>query len=1345
MAKFCIIIFLLLLYSVSLTAQYDNIKFEHISVEQGLSYETVTCILQDNHGFIWFGTEDGLNLYDGYQFTTYRHDPDDYTSIGSNHIESIFEDHSGTLWMGTIAGGLNKFNRETETFSRFKYDQTNPFSIISNDLRKVCGFRYEDKDVLWIGTKRGLCKMDIALQKFIYYPHTNKKYPNTDIWSMVVDSSGIVWFGTVEGGLHKFDPRTEQYTHYLHDPDNPYSLSDSRVLSLFIDRAGMLWIGTGNGGLNKFNRKNNIFFHYQPEPGNSRSLSSNWIFSIYEDSGGSLWIGTPDMGLNIFDRQTEHFTRYLNVPGDPESLSDNSVRYIYEDGSGVIWLGTRGGVNKIDPAKTNFSVYKNIPGNPNSLTSGIVASILGSAYGGKNLLWISTKSGLNKLDRESGKYTRYVHDPYDAKSIPGILVISLFEDRFGSLWIGTFGDGLIKFDHKTEQFTQYFDRKNPTNIILSIYEDKNEVLWISTKIGGLYKFDRETEMFTRVGNAIETTQVLEDKSGSLWVATIQGLKKLNRETEEFFTYQHDPQNPNSLSNNKVMTIYKSQNHEEDVLWIGTEGGLNKLDYASETFRHFTVDDGLPNNMILGILEDSRGNIWLSTNGGISKFNPKNNTFRNYDIGDGLPGNPVWPGRCFKGNDGELFFGTSKGMVSFNPDRMIDNPHVPKIVITEFRIFNEKVEIKRRIDEGHQREYTLAKHISKLKEIKLSYKENIFSFEFAALDYRSPENNRYAYMMGGFENAWNYTDYTRRFATYTNLDPGEYLFRVKGTNNNGIWNDEGATLKIIITPPWWKTSWAYSFYIFLIVLILYALRTYDQKRQRLKNELELEQIHAKKLEEVDQMKSRFFANISHEFRTPLTLIKGPIKQMLHGNFLGNVKEQYEIILRYSDRLLGLINQILDLSKLESGQMKLKVAQTDVISVVKGLVFSFTSLAERKNITLNFNANNKSHTGYVDQDKMEKIITNLLSNAFKFTLENGEIDIHIRMGEAFPDDDFVEIKVVNTGPGIPQEELSKIFDRFYQSSTIYKKDGEGSGIGLALTKELVELCRGEISVLSIPNKTTTFRVILPISKVYYKENEIIKELETENRRPEMGKHLFYDSISGEDTGYQIPDVNKQSKVLDRSAASGLPSPLLLIVEDNPDVTSYICSFLDHDYQIITTINGKEGWRDAVKKHPDLILSDVMMPEMDGFELCKKLKSDQRTSHIPVILLTAKADLDSKIEGLEFGADDYISKPFEADELKARIKNLIELRRQLRLKFEKELVVNPAEITVGSMDEKFLNKVCTILEKHMANTNLTAEQLAGEINMSYRNMNRKIKVLTGKSARKFISIMRLKRAAQ
>lgn len=1304
-----------LLVGSMMRAQQNDIRFEHISVEDGLSHGIIYSVLQDGQGFMWFGTEDGLNKYDGYKFTIYRHDPDDSLTLSHNYVRCIHESHhdgKSVLWFGTWGGGLNEFDRDKEQFTRYQFDSENPKSLSNNGIVSI----FEEKSgELWVATSHGLNKFDRERKEFTrYMPDTEHNVKSTqDNWISGVTgdpdaSGGVLWVGTFYGGLYKLDREIGQFTNYPHDPQNPNSLSNNNINSIYQDRSGVLWIGTEYGGLNKFDPETEKFTHYFPDPNDPHSVSDNTVMKIYEDKKGVLWIGTLEGGLNKFDRETEQFTRYMHNADNPSSLSSDAVMSIYEDRSDVLWVGTWGGLNKIDRSKQQFTHYMHIPGNPNSLSNSAVWSIYEDKWG---FLWIGTwNGGLNRLDRKTGQYAHYLHDPINPNSLSNDTVTRIRESHHRGeevLWVGTRG-GLNKLDTRTEQFTRYLhDPGDPnsisSDIIRSMCVDKSGVLWIGTHNGGLNKLDPETEQFAKIGRLVQVMSIYEDRSGGvLWVGTFGGLKRLDLETEQFTRYRHDPDDPNSIGHNQVISVYEDQ---AGVLWVGTIGGLNRFDRVKEQFTDYTVKDGLPNDVINGILEDKQGNLWLSTNEGLSKFNPETETFRNYDVYDGLQGNEFHHGAYWKGKDGEMFFGGANGFNAFYPDSIKDNPHIPPVVITDFQIFNEPVKIE--------------KHISVAEEIELSYRESVFSFEFAALDYRSPEKNQYVYMMEGFDEDWYHTDSKRRFATYTNLDPGKYVFRVKGSNNNGIWNEAGTSINIIISPPPWKTGWAYAAYVLLLGASVYGVWRFQVGRLKMRHELEMEHFEAEKLREMDEVKSRFFANISHEFRTPLTLIQGPLKQLLSDEFQGPPKKLYRMMLRNSHRLLQLINQLLDLSKLESGRMKLEVSQTDVTKLLSGIVLSFTSLAERKKITLTFDVRDESVTGYVDRDKIEKILGNLLSNAFKFTPEGGKITVSAKKTAH----DSMTITISDTGPSIPPDRLERIFDRFYQVDDSVTRRREGTGIGLALAKELVELHYGEIQVDSEVGKGTTFTVRLPLGKEHLKPEEIVKE------PPEEPVAVEVEVAPQRE---QIPSTKKSA-------------PVVLIVEDNTDVRSYIRSYLDRDYRNIEANDGKEGLKKAISKMPDLIVSDIMMPGMDGVELCKRVKTDERTSHIPVILLTAKADIESRIEGLEMGADDYITKPFDARELQVRVKNLIEQRRVLREKFGRKAVLEPKEIAITSIDEKFLQRAMDTIEVNISNPSFNVEELRKKLYLSRMQLYRKIHALTNQSPSTFIRTIRIRCAAK
>ncbi|MCK4895024.1 MAG: hypothetical protein KAT07_13700, partial [Calditrichia bacterium] len=1040
-----------LLFVIPLFAQ--DIRFEHISVENGLSNNHVLCILQDSIGILWVGTINGLNKYDGYNFTVYRHDPGDPKSLSNNYVKTIFEDKSGILWVGTYGGGLNRFNRETDQFTHYQHD--------SDDLNSLS---------------------------------------NRNVRTIFEDNSGILWIGTQGGGVNKFDREIEQFTRYLHDPNNPHSLSNNKVHSIYEDQMGVLWIGTENGGLNKLDKDRKQFVRYLHDPSNPHSLSNNLVSSIYEDKSKVLWIGTIGGGLNKNNRAKDKFIHYRHIPDNPNSLSHNIVKTIIEDKSGVLWIGTYGG-------------------------------------------------GVNRFNRETEQFTNYQHDPHNLNSLSNNYVVSMSLDSLDVLWAGTDGGGLNRFDCETEQFTNYkHDPNNPNslsdNYVSEVFLDRSGMIWVGTYKGNLNKFDYNKEKYTHFQHDSTVHELLlinmvnrvyEDRAGILWVGTFNGLKQIDPNTGQFIHYWHNLDDPKSLSNDRVISIYEDNS---SVLWIGTAGGLDKFDREKEQFTHYSEKDGLQNDVIRSIMEDKHGNLWLSTDKGLSKFNPNTKKFRNYDENDGLQ-NTQFSEANHRGKNGEMFFGGSNGIDMFYPDSIKDNQHIPSVVVTDFQLFNESVEITPDDIAERKHGFFLPKHISAIDEIELSYKESVFSFEFAALDYRSPQKNQYAYKMEGFDQNWYYTDSKKRFVTYTNLDPGQYMFHVKGSNNDGVWNEVGTSIKIIITPPWWRTNWAYVMYVLLIGISLYGIWRFQLNRLKLNQKLEMEHFEAQRLKDMDEMKSRFFANISHEFRTPLMLILGPLESMVSRIRSEKMKQELQMMRRNGRQLLRLISQLLDLSKIETDSMILETRPENIIPLLKGITNSFVSLAERKQISLQFQATDETVSVYIDRSKVETIASNLLSNAFKFTEKNGRIEVTISTA-----DGFLEISILDTGIGIAPDRIDKIFDRFYQVDDTHTREIEGTGIGLALTKELVKLHRGTISVTSLPGKGSTFAVKLPLGSDHLKESEILEE--------PVEEEVIERSVLEAETGVGlIPEQSEKTKK-DRQ---GKFAPLVLIVEDNADVRSYI----------------------------------------------------------------------------------------------------------------------------------------------------------------------------------------------
>jgi signal transduction histidine kinase/ligand-binding sensor domain-containing protein len=896
--KKLILLFLLLNAPWPLLAQPGPVKFEHLTIEDGLANNFVWRIVQDSRGFLWFATRDGLSRYDGYEFTNFRHQGPG--TVSHNDIWAVYEDRAGTLWVGTYGGGLNKFDHATQTFAYYRHDPQNPNSLSDDHVRAMYEFS-DEPGILWIATYGGgLNRFDTKKEIFTHYRHdpnpdlpflsskgkSGHSLPNDQIWCMYEDKAGNLWLGTY-GGLAVMNPTQRRnatnqtaiaFTTYRHDPKNPKSLSAGVVTSILEDRHGSFWVGTGEGGLNLFDRENGTFTHFLHDPNDPKSLSNNSVRPIFEDRDGNLWIGTYGGGLNRFDHATRTFARYQHNPSDPLSLSNNVIRAIYEDNAGTTWIATfGGGLNKL--RKDKFVHYRHEPGNPNSLVRNFVTSICEDRAG---RVWVGTQDGgITRISWEEGNNARFEHlqhDPANPNSMSDNYVTVIRESREmpGVFWIATFNGGLNRLDGNTGIFTRYrHDPRNTNSLtndrVTSLHESLSEpgILWVGTDGGGLNRFDWKAKKFIYVPHngkqpddpsheAVEAFFESPDQPGVLWFGTdSEGIyrlepvqhdspadsiymrsgrsQNLQSREERLLTveglgvfhltrYRHQPDAPESLSNNIRHVIHETSNGE---LWVGTYNGLNKFDPVTETFTAYRESEGLPSNEIHGILEDGRGCLWISTSNGLSRFDPATQTFKNYSVDDGLQSRQFTFRAYWKGRDGLMYFGGINGMNVFHPDGIRDNPHVPPIVITDFQVFNQTAAI----DTARRgRGFSLPGHVSEIDALTLSYKESVFSFEFAALDYVAPKKNRFAYKMEGFDEDWTYCG-DRRFATYTNLDPGEYVFRVKGSNNDGVWNEEGATLRITITPPWWQTWWAYTIYGLSLAGFIFAVDRLQRSRVR----------------------------------------------------------------------------------------------------------------------------------------------------------------------------------------------------------------------------------------------------------------------------------------------------------------------------------------------------------------------------------------------------------------------------------------------------------------------------------------------------------------------------------
>lgn len=816
-------------------AQDMSIRFEQITTQDGLSQSTVNTILQDSRGFLWFATEDGLNRYDGYEFKVYRNDPYDMFSISSNQISDIIEDRNGAIWVGTKGGGLNKLDREKDRFIRFMHNETDEFSISHNYINALFE---DDAGVILVGTQSGLNILDPQTYEFSVYSEVDEFIGLSDarITTLYRDSNDFIWIGTEEDGLYRFDRLNGDIKHF-EENNSESSIPDNWIVTLYEDKSNILWVGTQSGGLLRYNKERQTFTSFSSVNSSISSISNNWVLSLYEDSRGTFWVGTLN-GLNILDRETGMFISFMDL-NYPINLSNNSITSLYEDRSGVFWVGTRNGaLNKfIRSSSESFTIYQNDPANSNSLTNNNIWAISQDDDG---IVWVGTQGGgVNKLLPNSNEFQSFTNDPDDDTSLSNDFVNAIIKDSQGMLWIGTI-DGLNLYKKEDDSFTHFKNSEEDEttisgNIITTIFEDSRGIIWVGTLNNGLNAYDKETGAFRRFQN-IETDpssishnkiwSMYEDSRGVFWVGTHGfGLNRYDRARGNFKRYSNYPNDDTSLSDNFVNVITQDSNGD---LWVGTINGLNKFNPDSETFSRYTTADGLPNNVIYGIIEDYRGHLWLSTNSGIADFNPETSSIRIYDRGDGLPSNEYRFGAFHLATDGTMYFGGINGMVVFKPDSIRDNPYIPPVVVTDFQIFNEDVFIS-------PTSSPLKKSIIETDEIELTWRENVISFEFAALHFAAPEQNQYQYMMEGFDSEWQAVG-NRRFVSYTNLPHGNnYTFRVKASNKDGIWNEEGTSINLKILPPPWATWWAYSFYSLFGAGLLIGFINFQISRERKKKE------------------------------------------------------------------------------------------------------------------------------------------------------------------------------------------------------------------------------------------------------------------------------------------------------------------------------------------------------------------------------------------------------------------------------------------------------------------------------------------------------------------------------
>lgn len=1322
MVKYFVPVLLIPLFSFGQT-----LNFKHISYKEGLVQSPISNFIQDNKGFIWFGNLKGLTRYDGYEFRTFTYHESRKTSISNNRVNIIYQDSNNNIWIGT-ANGLNLYNRDLETFTRI-------------DIREIKGGRNfissitEDKlGNLWVGTFAGLKKLNRRNYKLedVFTQQQSESLSSKAVFSLFTDRQNHIWAGT-KSGLQFFDP---QSTRILPLPASFDPVKFLKVLVTRQDNSGVLWFGTEISGAFKYDQKLNTVIRYMAKEDSPSSLASNWVKDILLYDTQTVWFATRN-GISVLHTATNQFVNYKHDALNANSLNDNAVWSFMKDKAACVWVGTfAGGINFYYKGNANFQNIGERIGNTLGLNHVLVNAVSEDKDGS---WWVGTfGGGLNHIDRLKNLSQYYsIRSVNQGRSGNGIK--SLADDGKGRLWIGSL-EGLSLFNKadqslKTFEFTVK-DGKLSENLINAICIDGTGA-WVGTNGGGLRYLTRDgtslkwlrkqTDDQSKLSSLTLSdnfvTALIKDENENIWIGTQNGLnyfdKKANAITKVF---QKIRNNKNQIDNSNITTIYIDS---QKRLWIGTEGGgLNYYDKSTGRFYVISTSLGLGDNVIRTIVEDNGHHLWLSTDLGIFRLNFKhfNLPFRSTDLeitpysaNDGLISNQFLNNAGIKLHSGEILFGGINGLSVFYPDKIIKNTLPPRVMLTQLLVNNKPIKI------GGE-ESPLKKSISETNEITVPHDENNLSFTYSALNFINPDNNQYAYKLEGMPNnmAWQQAG-KQRVVNFANLSPGSYAFKIKASNNDNVWSKEIRALNITVLPPWWLTWWAYLAYTAVIASATIVVIKFLRNRARLKRDLYLEHVQSQRQQELYQMKLNFFTNISHEIRTPLTLILGPLNKIIRSNEAVSMSTQLSLIKVNTDRLMNLVTELLDFRKAEEGHMKIYCTYLDIIPFCKEIYRSFIPLATDKQIEYKLIVPETPLFLYFDRNQLEKVIYNLLSNAFKFTPDKGTICLNL---EDKPDGK-IAIKVTDNGKGIPADMQPRLFESFFQVDE-RGRHNTGSGIGLALSKSIVELHKGLISVYSNAG-ITTFTITLQKGKAHLPDAFII-----ENELWTPANHEIDQII---ETGTNDLIIKKQAH----------KKYTVLIAEDNDDVRRFVNDILSENYKTVQFANAEDALLHMEHDIPDLIVSDIMMDDMDGLVFCKQVKLNQNTSHIPFILLTAKASVDNQIDGLTTGADAYISKPFSPQILELNVKNLLNTQEVLRVKFSRQFVLQPGPAETVSPEEKFLSKLMKTIENNLERTDFDVNNLANEIGMSRSILYKKVQSLTGYPVADLVKQIRLKKAAE
>ncbi len=1329
-------------------AQLQQPRFFHLSTKDGLSQSTIFTILQDHQDFIWIGTRDGLNRYDASKFRIYRTALSDTCSLSDSYITMLFEDSKKRLWVGT-ALGLNLYHRDTDDFQRI------PITSKSASQPLIYGITEDSQGNIWISSNQGLFRIVGDADSFYIQLAfngrniSNQSFPNSagNIQHVYQDTKSRLWVST-NGGLYVFSAGgktgLDKLIYSFREQAN--KLNQEEVRFVYEMKPGVFWIGTKEGGINVFDESKKTFRYLTTKSSlpTGSSISSNDVRSLIKDKQGGYWIGTIN-GLNYYE-EGKGFVHYLKKETDVNSLSDNSIRPVFQDRRGSIWIGTYyGGVSVFDRHLPVFQHYSK-DGRPASLSYNVVSSIAQDAKGG---FWVGTEGGgLDYLDQSKKVQKHFRHVQHQAASLSNNHVKNIFIDSKSNVWIGTYTGGinLLKSDGRGFDHIKN-DPNDPnslsSNNVYSINEDKEGNLWIGTYGGGLnLKKSGTKEYFEqyipgkKAPYALSSDMVRKvfiDSRQNIWVGTENGLNVKWAGNEHFDVFLPKTDDLNSISGSIILSIFEDSKRR---LWIGTsKEGLNEFDYKSKRFKRYTQKDGLPGNNIVGILEDA-DKLWISTNNGICSFNPERKVFTSFNTKDGLLGNEFSIGAAFKSQEGEILFGGTHGITSFQPSQMVSSSYQPKVVFTDLRIHNQPVEP---MPGG-----VLTHQLVVNPKLQLPYNKNTFSIDFATLNYVTPEKNKYAYKLEGLEEEWNYVSIPT--ATYTNLSPGNYTLLIKGASNDAIWSAEVNRLELTILPPFWLTWWAISIYVLVGVAVFYLMISFIKSKSELKYQLELMNLATSHERNVAEMKANFFTKVSHELRTPLMLILSPLQQMLTDSTEQDAhKPTLQLMKKNAQRLLQLVNELLDVRKNELGLLKLQVSSNDLYALVSDVLESFKTDFIDKHISIKIERDENLPLIWLDPIQFEKVCFNILSNALRFSPERAEIRVDIRQYEATQkySKGFLQLAITDYGPGIPAQELETIFELFYQGDQNLSSKKYSSGIGLSLAKDIMQLHHGEIFVESQNERAeqasfTTFFIRIPIGNEHFRLDEVI-QVQTDEQA-----NLTQASGATPQLSY-TPVLAGESNTL--SFVDTKEKKLVLLVDDNEEILQFLYQQFQRNYHVILARDGEKAWELTSEQLPDIVVSDVMMPKIDGVSLAKMMKANTATSHIPVILLTALSSTEDIKSGMYAGSDDYLTKPVNIEILALKIQNILYTQHNFRKHFIREYLLKdkPNDEEQEHEEMGFLAKLVHFIEVHLAEEELNVMQLTTHFGMSRPVLYRKVKQLTGLSIIELINAIRLRTAAK